>query len=201
MAFLEERGVGYGCEGDRAVSRTMAVGSQGFAPSDDCGADAPGAGTVVSHAAPGPGFDGSGRGGGAGAGSPHRWTLGVGLRRGRTCGPDFRADRGFPPALDEAQREELKEAVQQPPTTSGMESANWYWKVVRQFVLEGWGIGLSRSSYLNYPRLHEGRLWWTPAARAMVRRPATTRQCAWRRVRWSGWIWKGTATSKPRLPS
>ena len=37
------------------------------------------------------------------------------------------------------------------------------------------------------PRFHEGRLWWTPAARAMVRRPATARQCAWRRVRWSGW--------------
>ena len=51
-----------------------------------------------------------------------------------------------PPALDEAQWEELKEAVQQPPATSGVELANWYWKVVRQFVLERCGIELSRSS-------------------------------------------------------
>ena len=54
------------------------------------------------------------------------------------------------PPLDEAQREELKEAVQQPPATSGVELANWYWKVVRQFVLERCGIELSRSSCLNY---------------------------------------------------
>ena len=57
---------------------------------------------------------------------------------------------GVPPALDEAQQEELKGAVQQPPTTSGMESANWYWKVVRQFVSERFCVGLSRSSCLNY---------------------------------------------------
>ncbi len=44
----------------------------------------------------------------------------------------------------------MKEAVQQPPATSGVELANWYWKVVRQFVLEGCGIELSRSSCLNY---------------------------------------------------
>ena len=28
------------------------------------------------------------------------------------------------------------------------------------------------------PRFHEGRLWWTRPARAMAKRPATTRQCA-----------------------
>ena len=50
------------------------------------------------------------------------------------------------------------------------------------------------------PRLHGGRLWWTPAARAMARRPATTRRCAWRPARWSGWSWRGTATPEPRLP-
>ena len=57
---------------------------------------------------------------------PHtigRWTLGVGLRRGRACGPDIRADRWFPPALDQAQQEELKGAVEQPPADSG--HRNW----------------------------------------------------------------------------
>ena len=32
----------------------------------------------------------------------------------------------------------------------------------------------------------ESRPWWTRAARAMARRPATTRQCAWRRARLDG---------------
>ena len=40
--------------------------------------------------------------------------------------------------------------MQQPPDGSGMEWANWYWKVVRQFVSEQFGVGLSRSSCLNY---------------------------------------------------
>ena len=53
-----------------------------------------------------------------------------------------------PPALDEAQREELKEAVQQPPATSGVELANW--KVVHRFAWERWGVRLSRSSCLNW---------------------------------------------------
>ena len=44
----------------------------------------------------------------------------------------------------------MKEAVEQPPATSGIGLANWYWKVVRQFVAERFGIGLSRSSCLNY---------------------------------------------------
>ncbi len=33
---------------------------------------------------------------------------------------------------------------------SGMEMANWNWKVVRQFLREHFGISLSRSSCLNY---------------------------------------------------
>ena len=135
---------------------------------------------------------------------------------------------------------------------SGIEMANWNWKVVRQFVSKRFGIGLSRSTCLNYlhrlgfvlkrpkkrlvkadeqkreafvaeyatlsdeawrtgakiffadeahfradaelrgkwvlkgepaPRFHEGRPWWTRPARAMAKRPATTRQCAWRPVR------------------
>ena len=40
--------------------------------------------------------------------------------------------------------------MQQPPATSGMELANWYWKVVRQYVSEHCGVSLSRSSCLNY---------------------------------------------------
>ena len=72
------------------------------------------------------------------------------LRRGRSRSFDFRADWGFPPALDQAQQEELKGVVQQPPATSGIELANWYWKVVRQYVSERCGVSLSRSSCLNY---------------------------------------------------
>ena len=48
------------------------------------------------------------------------------------------------------QQAELKGAVQQPPATSDIEMANWYWKVVRQFVSERFGVSLSRSSCLNY---------------------------------------------------
>ena len=32
-------------------------------------------------------------------------------------------------------------------------------------------------------------------------KPATTRRCAWRPVRWSGWNWRATATPGPRRPS
>ena len=41
-------------------------------------------------------------------------------------------------------------AVQHPPASSGIVMANWYWKVVRQFVSERFGISLSRSSCLNW---------------------------------------------------
>ena len=58
--------------------------------------------------------------------------------------------QGFPPVLEAAQQEELKGAVQQPPAELGIELANWYWKVVRQFVSERFGGSLSRSSCLNY---------------------------------------------------
>ena len=43
----------------------------------------------------------------------------------------------------------MKEAVQQPPASSGIVMANWYWKVVGRFALERFGIELSRSSCLN----------------------------------------------------
>ena len=149
----------------------------------------------------------------------------------------------------------MSAAVQELPAESGIELANWNWKVVCQYLSDRFGISLSRSTCVNYlhrlgfvlkrpkkrlvkadeakresflaeyavlwdearrsgakiffadeahfradaelrgkwvlrgesaPRFHEGRLWWTRAARAMARRPATTRQCAWRRARWSG---------------
>ena len=44
----------------------------------------------------------------------------------------------------------MKAAVQQSPTAPGLKLANWYWKVARQFVLESFGISLSRSSCLNW---------------------------------------------------
>ena len=50
--------------------------------------------------------------------------------------PDIRADRWFPPALGEAQREELRAAVQQLPAAAGLDLANWNWKVVHRFVWE-----------------------------------------------------------------
>ena len=44
----------------------------------------------------------------------------------------------------------MKGAVEQPPATAGIVMANWYWKVVRQFVSERFGISLCRSSCLNW---------------------------------------------------
>ena len=40
--------------------------------------------------------------------------------------------------------------MQLPPSSSGLELANWYWRVVRRFVSERFGLNLSRSSCLNY---------------------------------------------------
>ena len=44
----------------------------------------------------------------------------------------------------------MKAAVQEPPGAAGIDLANWYWKVVRQFVEERFSIVLSRSSCLNW---------------------------------------------------
>ena len=148
------------------------------------------------------------------------------------------------------------------PATAGIELANWYWKAVRQFVSERFGLSLCRSSCLNYlhrlgfsfkrpkKRLVKAKeakretfvaeyaalreeaqgigtkiffvdeahfradaelrgKWVLKGEAALVdstsppvaRRPATIRRCAWRRARWNGWNWKGTATHAPRLPS
>ena len=40
--------------------------------------------------------------------------------------------------------------MEQPPATAGIVMANWYWRVVRQFVSERFGISLCRSSCLNW---------------------------------------------------
>ena len=48
--------------------------------------------------------------------------------------------------------------MQKLPASAGTGLAIWNWKVVHRFVPERSGISLSRSSCLNYPRLHEGRL-------------------------------------------
>ena len=46
----------------------------------------------------------------------------------------------------------MKAAVQESPAKSGIELANWNWKVVRQFVSEKvLGISLSRSSLPELP--------------------------------------------------
>ena len=82
---------------------------------------------------------------------PHtigRWASAFG--EGGPAALIFEQTGGSPPALDQAQQEELKEAVQQPPASSGIGMANWYWKVVRRFASERLGIELSRSSCLNW---------------------------------------------------
>ena len=44
----------------------------------------------------------------------------------------------------------MKGAVEQRSAAAGIQLANWYWKVVRQFVSERFGISLCRSSCLNW---------------------------------------------------
>ena len=105
---------------------------------------------MVRHPFAGPEMDGGGHGGDVGARPAYHRTVGVGLWRRRPQGIDFRADRGFPPGLEPAQQEELKEAVRQLPTTWGMELANWNWKVAGQFVWERYGISISRSGCLKW---------------------------------------------------
>jgi transposase len=55
-----------------------------------------------------------------------------------------------PPALNAAQQETLKAAVQRPPREAGIDLADWNWKVVRRFVSERCGTTLTRSSCLKY---------------------------------------------------
>ena len=66
---------------------------------------------------------------------------------------------GGPPALGKEEQAELRAAVQELPAAVGTGLANWNWKAVGQFVWEHFGIRLSRSNCLNYPRLHGDRFY------------------------------------------
>ena len=82
---------------------------------------------------------------------PHtigRWAAAFG--EGGPAALIFEQSGGSPPALCEAQQSKLRAAVQELPAMAGIELANWNWKVVHQFVLERFGIVLSRSGCLNY---------------------------------------------------
>ena len=74
-----------------------------------------------------------------------RGFLGEGAR-----GPRLRADRWFPPALDQQAQAELKRAVQRPPRELGLDLPDWNWKVVREFVEKRFDQALVKSSCLNY---------------------------------------------------
>ena len=82
---------------------------------------------------------------------PHtigRWASAFG--EGGPAALIFEQTGGSPPPLTRPQQEELKGAVEQRPAAAGIQLANWYWKVVRQFVSERFGISLCRSSCLNW---------------------------------------------------
>ena len=111
------RGIDDGHERHRPVSPAMGAGQERRAPMDDLGTDTPGA--VVRHPTAGSRLDRLRRRSGAGTGPPHHRPVGRRPWPGRADSLDVRADR--PPALDEAQKEELKAAVRQPPATSGIE--------------------------------------------------------------------------------
>ena len=46
----------------------------------------------------------------------------------------------------------MKEAVQQPPASSAIGMANWYWKVVRRFASERLGIVNADGEMTRYRR-------------------------------------------------
>ena len=145
---MELRGVGDGREGDRPVSGTVADGSQGLATADESWRR-PGSGRGGTVLLLAQGWTACGHGGDSGKGPTQ--LLADGRRPSAREGlqPDIRADRWFPPALDQAQQEELTRGGATPPASSGIGMANWYWKVVRRFASERLGIELSRSSCLN----------------------------------------------------
>ena len=62
---------------------------------------------------------------------------------------------------------------------SGIEMANWNWKVVRQFVSKRFGIGLSRSACLNY--LHRLGFVLKRPKKRLVKADEQKRE-AWNRV-------------------
>ena len=84
---------------------------------------------------------------------PHtigRWASAFG--EGEPAALIFEQSGGSPPRLTRGSGRSCKAAVQELPEQAGIQLANWYWKGVRQFVWERFGISLSRSSCLNWLR-------------------------------------------------
>ena len=136
----------------------MGNGCEGCAQGGDTVANASGAGTLALRLVAGPRMDASAVAE-ALERDPHtigRWAAAFG--EGGPAALIFEQTGGSPPALGEAEQAVLKGAVQELPGAVGMGLANWNWRVVHQFVADRFGISLNRSSCLNYPRLHEGRL-------------------------------------------
>ena len=173
LSWIQGR-VGDGRERYRSDSSTVGVGRQGIAPAAHSGSDASGAGELARPLALGPRLDCRRHGRGSGAGPSHHWAVGLRLGRGRTGGLDVRADRGFPPALGEDQKAELKTAVQEPPALSSIELANWNWKAVRRFIADWFGVRLCRSSCLNY--LHRLGFAFKRPKKSLVKADAAKRE-------------------------
>ena len=111
----------------------MADGSQGFAPADDSGAHAPGAGARYATLLPAQGWTSSATAQ-ALERDPHtigRWVPGFG-----ESGPAalIFEQTGGSPGLGETQQAELRAAVQEPPAMAGIGLANW---TLRQAQEEG----------------------------------------------------------------
>ena len=82
---------------------------------------------------------------------PHtigRWASAFG--EGGPAALIFEQTGGSPPPLEAAQQAALRGAGQELPANSGIELANWNWKVVCQYASQRFGISLSRSTCLNY---------------------------------------------------
>ena len=112
---------------------------------------------------------------GLGAGPSYHRPVAGGLRQWRTYGLDIRVDRGFPPALGEAQQGELKGAVQQvaqqarPVVAEALErirsspvvhadETGWRENGVNGYV---WTFSTSTERYFLRLRRGRGGEWWT----------------------------------------
>ena len=140
--------------GDKTGLGTVAVGFGWCAPQDVPGADASGKRTVARSVAPVPEHDRLGHRPCTGPGCSHHRQMGHRLQRGRSGGPDLRAVRWFPPALEEAQQAALSAAVQELPAKSGIVMANW---TPRQAQEEGGAaVCLGALQYQPEPQLLPG---------------------------------------------
>ena len=127
-----------------------------------------------------------------GTGPPHHWTVVGRLRRGWAHSLDIRAVRWCPPALEAAQQAALKGAVQELPANSGMELANWNWKVVCQYVLRALRYQ-PEPQHLPQLSAPAGILLQTPQETACSRLMWRNGRSSWRskpplsdEARWSG---------------